>query len=250
MYFVVHFEIPIFGKTLKFMRTNAEFVSRIVNDVKALNKDGRINRRHVLAIGQDKARFLMAQKLDELTLFREEGLIMYVPCVELEEAPLIECDFLDMRICKSIMKSKKPLPEGLFGKTGAGILEVTTIDNEEKIAHTTLSQKRNAENYKHKRKAKGQYLFRSGHLFIVNQEIEAVNLTMFIIEPYKLREISGCCAEEEKCLSNWDYPFICPDRFLDVVVRDTLMEIAQIHRQMVEDTNPNLDPNQKGKTTA
>jgi hypothetical protein len=231
------------------MRTNAEFVSRIVNDIKGLTKDGRVNRRQVLAIGQDKARFLMSQKLDELTLFREEGIISYIPCFELEEVPLIECDFLDIRVCKSIMKSKKPLPDGIFGKTGAGIIEVSSIDNETKIVHTTITQQRNIREFKYKRKPTARYLVRNGHLFITGLPIEAVNLSMFVIEPYKNRDSSACCTEEEVCKSNWEFPFICPDRFLDIVVRDTLMEMAQIYRAMPEDSNPNLDANSRGKTT-
>lgn len=231
------------------MRTNAEFVSRIVNNLKGLTKDGRVNRRHVLAIGQDKARFLMAQKLDELTLFREEGIITFIPCFELEEVPLIQCDFLDIRHCKSIMKSKNPLPEGLFGKTGAGILEVSTIDGDLRFTHTTQTIHRNISNLKYQRKGNTNYLIRNKHLYLINSEIEAVNLTMFIIEPYKLKDISACCEETEKCKSNWNYPFICPDRFLDIVIRDTLVEMANIYRTSIEDTNPNLDPNSKGKDT-
>jgi hypothetical protein len=231
------------------MRTNAEFVSRIVNDIKGLSKDGRVNRRQILAIGQDKARFLMAQKLDELTLFREEGIISYIPCVEFEEVPLIECDFIDIRVCKSLMKSKKPLPDGIFGKTGAGIIEVSSIDNETRIAHTTLTQQRNTADFKYKRKQSAKYLVRNGYMYITGLPIEAVNLTMFVIEPYKMRDLSACCTEEDICKSNWDYPFICPDRFLDVVTRDTLMEMAQIYRAMPDDSNPNLDPNIKGKDT-
>jgi hypothetical protein len=231
------------------MRTNAEFVSRIINDIKGLTKDGRVNRRQVLAIGQDKARFLMSQKLDELSMFREEGLITFIPCVEFEEEDLINCPFIDIRLCKTIMKSKKPLPEGLFGKIGAGIIEMTSVDGEHVIPYTTTQQQRNSKNFKHRRKTKGKYILRNNHAYLLDSDIEAVNLTMFVPEPYKTREISACCDAEEQCKSNWDYPFICPDRFLDIVVRDTLTEMTSIYRAIPEDSNPNLDANSKGKDT-
>ena len=57
------------------MKTNEEFVSRVINNLKGVSKDGHVSRRFILGIGNDKARFLMAQKLDEMTLFREEGII-------------------------------------------------------------------------------------------------------------------------------------------------------------------------------
>lgn len=231
------------------MRTNAEFVSRIVNNLKATTKDGRANRRHILAIGQDKARFLMSQKLDELTMFREEGIISYVPCFELEEEPIVRCDFIDLRICKTMMKSKHKLPEGLFGKTGAGIIEVSSLDGDERFVHTTPTTLRNLSNLKYKRNTTKNYLIRDNYLYLPNSSVEAVNLTMFVIEPYKTKDVSACCEEEEKCKSNWDYTFICPDRFLDLVIRDTLAEMANIYRTSVEDSNPNLDVNSKGKDT-
>jgi len=231
------------------MRTNAEFVSRVVNDLKGLTKDGRINRRHVLAIGQDKARFLMSQKLDELTLFREEGLVTQINCFEMEEVPFIECDVVEFKNCKSIMKSKKPLPPGLFGKIGAGIIMVSSIDDSVIYEGTTPRLYKANSNFKYKRKDYHTYLVKNGHLYLPDSEVEAVNLTMFVIEKYKSVEASSCCETDEKCKSFWSFEFVCPDRFLDLVVRDTLTEMANIYRTSVEDSNPNLDVNQKGKTT-
>ncbi len=231
------------------MRTNAEFVSRIANGLKALTKDGRVNRRHVLAIGQDKARFLMSQKLDELSLFREEGIMTHVSCFEMEEVPFIECDFIEFKNCKSIMKSKKELPEGLFGKIGAGIIQVTSADDSITFDGATSRVYRTTLNFKYKRTGWYPYLIKNKHLYLPDSEIEVVNLLMFIIEKYKAAEASACCEIEEKCKSFWDYEFVCPDRFLDLVIKDTMAEMATIYRTSVEDTNPNLDSNSKGKTT-
>ncbi len=62
------------------MITNGEFVSRVVNGLKALTKDSHISARYIAHIGKIKAKFLMGQKLDEMTLFKEDGLITTVPC--------------------------------------------------------------------------------------------------------------------------------------------------------------------------
>ncbi len=231
------------------MRTNAEFVSRVVNNLKGLTKDGRLNRRHILAIGQDKARFLMSQKLDELSMFREEGLITQISCFELEEVPFIECDIVEFKNCKSIMKSKKPLPAGLFGKIGSGIILVTSIDDSSVYEATTQRLFNAIGNFKYKKKKSNFYLIKNNYLYIPDSEIEAVNITMFIIEKYKAVEASSCCETDEKCKSFWNFEFVCTDRFLDLVVRDTLTEMANIYRTSIEDTNPNLDANIKGKDT-
>lgn len=231
------------------MRTNREFVSRISNDLKALTKDGRITRRHILAIGQDKAKFLLAQKLDELTLFREEDLSQHINCFELENLSSIECDIIEFRNCRSVMKSVKELPEGLFGKKGSGIISVTSIDGSIVFHPTNERAFRNIQRLKHTRDLSSYYLIKNKHLYLPNSEVEVVNIHMIATKRYQEKDASACCDKVLDCKSFWDYEFVCPDRFFDLVVRDTLTELANIYRTSVEDSNPNLDVNQKGKTT-
>ena len=47
------------------MITNGEFVSRVVNDLNALNKDARISRRWILSIGRTKVESYVAQRWDD-----------------------------------------------------------------------------------------------------------------------------------------------------------------------------------------
>jgi len=231
-------------------KTNAEFVSRIAGDLKAITKDGRISRRLVLSIGQDKARFLMSQKLDEMTLFREDGLIKTIPCFEMENVPVIECDLVDIPNCKSIMKSKNKIPDGLFGKNGSGIIYVFSLDNSIRFDYASLRKYRNIQDIRYTRKKGQYYTIQNGYLYLLDSEVEIVSMQMIVLKSEQIAEVSGCASEEERCKSNWEREFICPDRFYDLVVRDTLTELANIYRTSIEDSNPNLDPNQKGKTTA
>lgn len=232
------------------MKTNSEFVSRIAGDLKALSKDGRISRRLILSIGQDKARFLMSQKLDEMTLFREDGIISTIACFEMENIPLVECDLVDVANCKSIMKSTKKLPEGLFGKNGSGIIYVSTVDNSKKFEYTNLRRYRDVKNIRFKRNLVNYYTIQNDHLYLLDSEIEMLSIQMIALKKDQVSDTSSCCSSEEKCASRWNNSFVCPDRFYDLVVRDTLTELGNIFRTSTEDSNPNLDPNQKGKTTA
>ena len=59
---------------------NKDFVARAVNGIKALSKDAHISKRYILSIGRAKAKFLMSQKWDELTLNKEDTLISQVKC--------------------------------------------------------------------------------------------------------------------------------------------------------------------------
>ena len=102
------------------MITNNEFVSRVVNNLKGLSKDAHISKRFILSTGRTKSKFLMSQKLDELTMFREEDCITTIPCFELERIDYKSCDIFEFRLCDKLMRSKHKLPEGFFGKNGAG----------------------------------------------------------------------------------------------------------------------------------
>jgi hypothetical protein len=230
------------------MNTNADFVSRVVNNLKALTKDGHISRRFILDIGQNKARFLMSQKLDEMTLFREDGIISFVDCFELEEIPTIKCDVIEFRNCKSVMKSIKKLPEGLFGKNGSGIFSVTSIDGSIVFEYTNVRRFKDLQNIKHKLHQSHYYIVKDGYLYLPESEVEVVNIEMIALKKHEVDDASTCCPTKEVCKSYWEYEFVCPDRFYDLIVRDTLQEVGSIYRTSVEDSNPNLDSNQKGKT--
>lgn len=230
------------------MNTNATFVSRVINNLKALTKDGHISRRFVLDIGQTKARFLMSQKLDELTLFREDGLISFIDCFELENVPTIKCDIIEFRNCKSVMKSVKKIPEGIFGKNGSGIFSVTSIDGSIVFDYTNVRRFRDLQNIRYKLHQSNYYVIKDGYLYLPESEVEVVNIEMIALKKSEVEDVSTCCETKSSCKSLWDYEFVCPDRFLDIVVRDTLQEVATIQRSSVEDSNPNLDINQKGKT--
>jgi hypothetical protein len=230
-------------------KTNAEFVSRISGDLKGFTKDGRVPRRLIISIGQDKARFLMAQKLDEMTLFREEGLISTIPCFEMESVPLIECNLADVPNCKSVMKSVNKIPEGLFGKNGSGIIYVYTLDNSKRFDFTTLRKYRDIKKMRYIREAGMYYTIMNGHLYLLDSETELVGMQMIALKKEEIAKISGCISDELKCKSSWESEFVCPDRFYDLVVKDTIAELVGTFRTIVEDANPNLDPTQKGKTT-
>jgi hypothetical protein len=59
------------------------------------------------------------------------------------------------------------------------------------------------KNFKYRRKTKGKYILRNNYAYLLDSDIEAVNLTMFVPEPYNIREISACCDGQES--SKWSY---------------------------------------------
>lgn len=229
------------------MITNNEFVSRIVNNIKALSKDDHISKRFILNIGRTKTRFLVSQKLDEMTMFKEEGVITSVPCVELEKVEAKLCGIFEFNLCRDVMKSKCKLPEGVFGKNGSGIVSVTNVEELEDYDYITPNRFADLRKRKYSRDTSRYYYIKDGYLYLPNSTNELVEVRMITLDKSKAAECSSCM--ECDCKSVWDYEFVCPDRFLDLVVKDTLQEIASIYRTSITDANPNMDQNQKSETT-
>jgi hypothetical protein len=59
-------------------------------------------------------------------------------------------------------------------------------------------------------------------------------------------DLDGCDNCDE-CKSAWDYEFVGTDKFQEMVIQDTIREVAQ-RRGIVIDENPNNDSNQKSQT--
>lgn len=228
--------------------TNGEFVSRVVNGVRALTKDDHISRRYILHIGRTKAKFLMSQKLDELSLFREDNIIKTISCFRLEKLDAVRCDIVEFKRCDDLMKSVNKVPETLFGKTGAGIVSVTNLDGSVSYRYSTPTYYQNSTRRKHKPKSDTTYYIQDGYLYLPNSTNEMVNITLFALNEKDAEDVSEC-VECDECKGTWDYSFIVPDRFLDLVLRETVNEVASIYKRIPEDENPNLDSNQKSQTT-
>jgi hypothetical protein len=228
------------------MITNNEFVSRVSNNLKALTKDGHISDRFVLSIGKTKAKFYMSQKLDEMTLFREDGIVTTISCFELESVDYKSCGIFEFSVCKNIMKSIHKLPDGIFGKNGSGIFTVMNIENSEEYKYITPQRFAELRKRKYTRDTTRYYTIADGHIILPNSTNQLLELRMITPDKKAAEDVSSCT--DSSCKSIWEYEFVCPDRFLDRVVGDTLTELGSLYRTSVEDSNPNLDVNQKSKT--
>lgn len=232
------------------MITNGKFVSRVIGELNSLSKDDHISRRLVLSTGETKARFLLSQKLDEMTLFKEEGIISHIPCFEMESVLAIDCPEIKFDGCHSIMKSVLPIPETIFGKNGSGIVRVMIADGSKTIEPTTVKD--------YASKSKRKYIFDTSatyylgsdmHVYLPESEIEIISLDIIALRKWEAKRATSCKKIEE-CVNIWEEDFVCPDRFLDLVVKDTLQELASIYKSLPQDENPNLDSHQKTKTIA
>lgn len=234
------------------MITNSEFVSRVVNGMKALTKDAHVSARYIAHIGKVKAKLYMSQKLDEMTLFKEDSIISSVNCFKLEKIKTKDCGIVEFALCDNIMKSCNKLPEGLFGKTGSSIISVMSIDGSKVYRYITPRKFVDIRKRKYRRKDSWFYYIKDEYLYLPDSNNELVDLTMIVVDKDAIETVSSCSDNYQKpsCKSKLDSEFVCPDRFLDLVVSATIQEVGTFYRTSIADENPNLDENQKTKTTA
>lgn len=232
------------------MQSNNDIVSRVVNSVRALTKDDHISRRYVLKVARSKASFLIAQKYDEGSLFLDSSLYTPVPCFEMEQEDIVRCDIVEFRRCTNLMKSKKRLPNPVYGKYGAAIGSVTNLEDSKIFEPTTPTRFiNNSKIPNFNLYSKNKYYEKDGYLYLVNSTVEAVNLSLITLHQDEVGEVSGCM-DKDPCKSIWDYEFKCPDKLLEAVIRDTVTEVVQTWRQITPDENPNDDANQRTQTEA
>lgn len=226
--------------------TNSELVSRVINGLKAINKDDRVSRRFILNVAKQKAEYYISTKLTDHSIYREDNLYTTVECFEMEKIEIIKCDIIEFRTCKNIMKSKNKIPGLVYSKYGNSLKEITSIDDERDFFATTPRQ------YRKDKDRQGsedliRFYVKDGYLYLLDTEVKRVNLYLLTQDTEKIEGICGCY--EETCKSLWDYDFICPSKLTKIVIEETIQELFA-SKQVTPDTNPNLDNNQKGKTTA
>lgn len=224
------------------MLSNAEFVSRVINGVNATTKDDHISERYILYIGRNKARTYISQKLTDRTLQRESQLFQTIECFELQKVDKVKCDVVEFRRCDILMKSVLPLPETISSRYGESILLITTVDGLVEFDYSSVSEFKSNSKREFGHLAQ-KYYIQGNHLYIPNIEVEAVNIDILTLDK-KLAAESSSCKKCDKCLSVWDYEFICPDRLLEPIIQETIQEIFG-KKQVIQDDNPNLDNSQK-----
>lgn len=215
-----------------------EAVSKVTNILKTNNKDSRLSRRFILKVLRDSVIVLLVQKLLDRSIYNESSLYSIINCLEMVKIDKIDCPLIEMRTCKTIMKSKKKLPKLLYSRLGSSIKEITSVDGE--FQFTIVNEAQYRRNNARQQKLKSEiycYIDGEGYLYIADKEIYTVNASLITLETEKLNEVSSC-SNSDGCENYWNAEFICPDRLLDAVFQQTLATLGMT-KQIHSDPNPN-----------
>ena len=217
--------------------TYREAVSKCVNTLKLNNKDEHISRRYILKLLQDSAQVLISQKLLERSIIGDLNLYTHIPCFEFEMIDVKKCPIIEFKMCNTLMKSKKPLPKLVFSRLGASIKDIVALDGNYRF--TMVDKGQYQRNKKRKYSVKGEtyiYLDSDLHLYIPDEEIYSVDLTVLTTKPEDVDKCSAC--SEEECKKYWDTDFKIPDKLIEVVF-GMVMQTLGVYKQVQGDQNPN-----------
>ena len=158
--------------------TGRDFVSQVRAMSKLLSSDALITDRVILHEGKDAANLMVKQALDKRKLWQSPNLFAYLPCLEMEKAPLSEC-------CEytsgEVAKSKKKLPQIGEGIWGMAIQGVFGLDNQKRFKEVTPMRYANILKLK-LNTPDVYYWIINNHLYVSNPNTAAVNMFAYFID--------------------------------------------------------------------
>lgn len=223
--------------------TYNDAVSMIQQEFNAVSKDTYIPRRFILSVLKSKAEFLMAQRFNDKSLFRETNLYKWVRCISLEEVDTVTCGKIELQKCSTAMVSVKCLPKLVWSRYGASILMVTNITDEKEYTLTTPDEYIEKRKRRGFEKFMGRYaiIYPDGKIAIPDSTVKKINVLLYTLDENP-DDCSECSDNNGDCKNYWDTEFNVPDKIRDVAIMQAAQFISP-RLNIRKDENPNNDSN-------
>ena len=224
--------------------TYNEVISRVQNTLNAINKDMYIPKRYILAVLKSKAEFLVSQKFNDKSLFREMNIFSWVNCVEMKEMDTYMCGLVELEDCGTVMVTKVKLPELIWSRYGSSILMVTNITNSKKYQLISPLEFMNIKNRSNFEKFKGKYaiIYPDNRIIIPDSTVKRINVLLYTLDESIIN--MGYCEECDNCNNYYDAEFNLPNKIGEAVIQEAIKEIS-LRMQIPKDELPSGNSNEK-----
>lgn len=209
----------------------SEFISQVRSSNKYIFDDNLITDRQIFNTGRTIASLLVKQEINKRRLLNSDNVFTPIECLDLKLVDLTECG---VDSCNKGRRSVEPLPEleeGIFGYTIQGVYN---LDNSQEIFPTTIREYINLSKLRRKPQ-KEFYLIKNRYLYILNPDIEAVNI--YLYSPDNTFELDPCESMYEGQIK---LPNYLKKSFYDLVNA----ELLNYHKFGKDVTDDNLDQDQ------
>lgn len=224
--------------------TNRQIISDIITDLRAANLDDKVSKRFILNKLRSYASTLIRQDARNRIIMNLTDLWTDVSCVEMCEAPLVDCCNEDIPDCTTVMRSRKKIPDTYETSYGE-MLEVHNPTYAKEFRQTTPKAYKDIKLREFQDKRIKYYWLSNGYLIIPDSSIQIVSIRGVFENPADAKKLNSCSTETEKCPSILDQPFVCPDYLISIVKQETLKDLFGFFKRVTTDENPNLNNNIK-----
>lgn len=210
------------------MLTNGDLISRIKNANKFLADDDVISDRFIYNTLKSKASVLIKREINLKKLLFSDNLYQAYECICLIPAKGAECD-----LNCDIRRTKRKLPtieEGLYSYFIQGVFNTS---NSEELFPTTIRDFINHQRLRVKTPKK-YYTIRNGYLYVLDPDIESVNMYAYFTE--SIEDEDGT-----QCISMYDKEFKIAPYLVDNLVQMVNQDLINYHKLPIESEDNNRD---------
>lgn len=210
------------------MLTNGELISRIKNSNKFLADDDVVSDRFIYNSLKSKASVLIKREINLKKLLFSDNLYQAYECICLIPAKGAECD-----LNCDIRRTKRKLPkleEGLYSYFIQGVFNTS---NSEELFPTTIRDFINHQRLRVKTNRK-YYTIRNGYLYVLDPDIESVNMYAYFTE--SIEDEDGSL-----CMSMYDKEFKIAAYLVDSLVQMVNQDLINYHKLPIEQEDNNRD---------
>lgn len=210
------------------MLTNGELISRIKNSNKFLADDDVVSDRFIYNSLKSKASVLIKREINLKKLLFSDNLYQAYECICLIPAKGAECD-----LNCDIRRTKRKLPkleEGLYSYFIQGVFNTS---NSEELFPTTIRDFINHQRLRIKTNRK-YYTIRNGYLYVLDPDIESVNMYAYFTESVEDEDGS-------QCISMYDKEFKIAPYLVDSLVQMVNQDLINYHKLPIEQEDNNRD---------
>ncbi len=203
---------------------NSEVISRLRSANKYISNDAAdfVSDRFLYSLAKTKAGLLLKREINQRRLLTSDSVYQNVECLKLIKTKGTECD-----ISQDVRRSKNQLPQIEEGLYSYFIQGVFNVDNSEEIYPTTIREFINLSKLRI-RSNKSYYLIKNRYLYILNPDVEAVNIYAYFTESIEL----------DSCKSMYEREFKFPPYLFDNLFELCNQSLLNYHR-MGQDTQDN-----------
>lgn len=222
--------------------THGELIQRIQSlySKGVESDDTRLSNRHIY----NKICSVRIRLINEKIKKRQKLRPQILPCVELENVPVSECQCIEGETCK-VKRSKHPIPKNIMNRDNYIIYYVTTVDGKQRFNPVDFSKKHYKSGRKYAKETHSYYIL-NDYLYVEpGKSHEGIEIVLVagqfeetIIPPHFMN--CGCDTNKtDNCESYLDREFPLDGDLIEALVELSKLELIHEFVQMREDKSNN-----------